>query len=901
MYNFISWRGLPRRKPKLERRGPGVTPFMQRDSYRSFVTRVVALAIIVPAFFSHAGHAQLHLPITDEIPALYAATSTLCFNFAPIYGQAGDSITITGQNLDKAQRVLFFVPESGPSTDHPGQDAMFTITSSNTIIATVPSPIATGAIAIITANAVSVCKSEFVGPHWIQFVIATAGNDLLVDSSATATLQGPDASTIQTIMLKSQGDPAWNSGTTQVVSAPLANPGANIGSILITLTSHNSLQLPWDVQSVNITLNTGVATKQVLISSGNPLKRLSDSQQTLILPLVPALDSPPCRQPAACIDVATYHNDSLRTGWNSGENALTPATIQSLPFGRLATVPLDDRVNAQPLQVGGVLYVATESNTVYGINFLTGVMQIRNLGIAVAEPENCNGPHIGVDSTPVIDAVSGTLYVVAYSIDNTGQPAYQLHALDLTTLMDRPGSPVPISATHSIQGGLFSFNATYQRQRPGLLLANGRIYAGFGTWCDQGGSNARGWLLGWDKTSLALLPSSQLNNRLPATGTQYYFASSIWMSGFGIAGDDAGILYFVTGNSARGTYNSLTNISETAVKSSDDLSRLLDFFTPSNVNALDYDPNSGQPGDTDFGSGGLLVLPDQSGQFPRLAVAAGKDGRMFLLNRDNMGGFNPTDVPSDVQIGECFCGPAYFESGSSANKVSFVVSSGGTQLQVWALSVTGAPPRASLVLAASAGIDPPATGTDGGFFTSVTSNGTTPNSAIIWAVGRADATGQVKLYAFNGTPSGNRLPLLWSDWAGSWPNGGFNSYIVPTVANGFVYLASDSQLQIFGTGRTAPSPIAGAAPIARAAPQLAPGVEFWGVVYSIEGDHMTLELRDGRLLQVDLRPAISQARMGTVLVGRPANVTGKMGPDRILEADTVTRAKGRALWGPDRD
>jgi hypothetical protein len=624
-----------------------------------------------------------------------------------------------------------------------------------------------------------------------------------------------------------------------------------------------------------------------------------------------------------CTDVVTYHNDAQRTGWNSKENTLTTTNVNPKSFGHIVTVPLDDQVDTQPLVVSNqtiegagtqsVVYVTTESNTLYAINTWTGdILKQRTLGTPVPTPLGCgnNGPNVGINGTHTIDLASHTLYIITYTLTG-GVPTHQLHALDLGTLSDLPGSPVTVSATQSLKdGSSFQFNAIYQRQRAALLAANGGIYAGFASYCDFKAASSRGWLLGWDKSSLAPLSAKDLTNRLPAStatvdctyvGNHPCFLSSIWMSGYGVAADPTGNLYFTTGNSASGTYDGTFNVAESAVKMSGDLSHVLDLFTPSNVNTLDTN-------DEDYGSGGLMVLPDQPGQFPHLAVAAGKDGRMFVLNQDSMGGFHPTDIPSNVQVGACWCGPSYFNTGAAAR----LVSSGGDggaggsrQVKLWAL--VNLPPVPSLSAVASA----PATessGQDGGFFTSISSNGTTPNTAIIWAVDRpAGNDHHVTLYAYNATPSGGTLPQLWSGIAGAWENTGGNSNIVPTVANGRVYVASNKQLQIFGLiavgGHTRAFGELAEAKVQKAAVEVLPvtGAQFWGTVKSIEGTRMALELRNGRLLQVDFSPAIKEGRAAIAGIGQPVLIKGKIRTDGIFEANMVMRAKGRSLWGEDRE
>src|ERR1035438_2630390 len=299
--------------------------------------------------------------------------------------------------------------------------------------------------------------------------------------------------------------------------------------------------------------------------------------------------------------VTTYHYDNYRTGWNQAESVLTPANVVKGKFGLLHSVPLDDQVDAQPLVVPGVIitagsfqgahdvaYVATEGNTVYAIDVHSGTALLNpNFGPAVSYPLGCgnNGPRVGINSTPVIDSNSNTLYVMIYTQDKSG-PAYRLHALDLGSLTDKI-APQVVTASHTLSNGTtFNFNARYQRQRPGLLLANGSIYAGFGSFCDFAGNLSRGWLLGWTAGTLTPFPSNQLLDQ-QATDQDSFFLSSIWMSGYGLATDDAGNILFVTGNSDPNTYDGITNIQESVVKISPTLTTVLDVFTPMNQVGLD--------------------------------------------------------------------------------------------------------------------------------------------------------------------------------------------------------------------------------------------------------------------------------------------------------------------------
>ncbi|MGO9073184.1 MAG: hypothetical protein ACLQEI_03240 [Terriglobales bacterium] len=500
--------------------------------------------------------------------------------------------------------------------------------------------------------------------------------------------------------------------------------------------------------------------------------------------------------------VTTYHYDNYRTGWNQNESVLTPANVGKATFGRLLNVALDDQVDAQPLVVPGVVitagnyqgthdvvYVATEHNSVYAIDVHSGTVLLNpNFGTPVSNPLGCNnnGPNVGINSTPVIDPSSNTLYVMVYTQSKSG-PAYTLHALDLGSLTDKVTAQ-PVTASHTLSNGsTFNFNAKYQRQRPGLLLSNGSIYAGFGSFCDLSANLSRGWLLGWTAGSLVPFPSNQLNDT-QATNGGSFFLSSIWMSGYGLATDDAGNILFVTGNSDSGTYDGVTDIQESVVKISNTLTTVLDLFTPDDQESLDS-------GDVDFGSGGVLVLTDQPGSLPHLAVAAGKDGNMYFMNEDNLGGYSPNtnNVLGTYGVGGCWCGQSYYVDPTDG--AGRVVSSGGNSVQVWKVQTS---PKVALTEVAASGYilgqqDP-------GFFTTISSNGTA--SPIIWALSRPQNSPKapLNLIAFN-PDSGKKkstIKKLYKKEAGEWPNLTGNANLVPVVANGLVFVASNKQLQVFG-------------------------------------------------------------------------------------------------------
>ncbi len=415
--------------------------------------------------------------------------------------------------------------------------------------------------------------------------------------------------------------------------------------------------------------------------------------------------------------VTTYHYDNQRTGWNPNETILTPATVGGLQM--IASVPLDDEVDAQPLVYNGVVYVVTENNTVYAIDTLGNVIAQNNLGppVNTSSVNGCNSGNVGITSTPAIDPGSSTLYVMVYTYDGSGNPTYRLHALN-TGLLNDNVAPVTVTASGKLtNGSTYYFNASVTRQRPGLLLSvNGNVYAGFGSYCDLNPLNSitRGWLLGWQAGSLTPLSNNYLVNRL-ATDVDDFFLTSIWMSGAGIAEDGSANLFFSTGNSgpSGNDYRPRSNLSESVIQLSPDLSTVETYFTP-------YGGTLGghylEQNDLDMSAGGVLVLPDGN------VVIAGKNGEMYLLTQGNLGGNAPRNYVARVSIGSCWCTESYFVGPDGVGRV---VSSGGNQMvQVWL--------EPSFALESQS---PQVNGNgQGGFFTSVSSNGT--QSPIVWVVDR---------------------------------------------------------------------------------------------------------------------------------------------------------------------
>jgi hypothetical protein len=614
-----------------------------------------------------------------------------------------------------------------------------------------------------------------------------------------------------------------------------------------------------------------------------------------------------------------------------------------------------------------VVYVATEANSIYAIDASTGTVLLhKDFGSLGTPVWNSNLPRggcgnsdywVGINSTPVIDLPNNVMYVIVYTQTGisplssakqtqptsqaigppTPQVDYYLHELDLGNLNDVVPA-VAVSAQHLLDDGTSAaFDAHIQQQRPALLFvppgANGQgnLYAGFGSFCD---ADSRGWLLGWQTAPspgpASALAGSQLNNTQPVPGQSSVtipwsaLLSSIWMSGFGIAADE-GNLYFVTANSNSGapTYNAVNNPSNSVLKVTPGLTNypastsptsVVGFFTPSNYNALDAK-------DWDFGSGGATLLPDQPGATPHLAVAAGKDGIMYLIDRDSLTGGTSAVALDYASIGSCFCGQSYFQTNNQVPNLGHIVSSGGANIMVW--QVITSPPTTTPFppyLIQETSLPVQQQGGDGGFFTSISSNG--ENDIVIWAVSHPDpTTKQVSLYAFAATQVPDQylypfwvrtqLTQIFKANAGTWTNPLLyaNANIVPVVANGKVFVASYGQLDIFGiippacagcARQRAPNHVLGAPqtlkpPAAQASPH-----EVIGAIGTINGSQLTIRLRSGELLHIDATTAIEQARTTELFIGRSVAVQGTYDAAGTLHADHIYRVKAPATWPADR-
>src|SRR5579884_1504448 len=382
------------------------------------------------------------------------------------------------------------------------------------------------------------------------------------------------------------------------------------------------------------------------------------------------------------VNVLTYQYDLARSGANLSETILKPANVNTAQFGKLFSYPVDGYVYGQPLYLANVaipgkgthnvVYVATEHDSVYAFDADTNsganaapLWQVSFINPAAgittvpASDVDCTQiyPEIGITSTPVIYPARNTLYVVAMTKENIGGAisyAHRLHALDAATGAERPGSPATVQASapgRGDGGSTVTLNPKSYKQRPGLLLLNVIVYLGFSSHCDIG--TYHGWILGYDAQSLRQVV---VFNDTPNGGQ-----GSFWASGAAPAADAEGNIFVVSGNGTFDATSGGPDLGESYIKlSADGGLSVADYFTPFNYSTLNGD-------DADVGSSGVVLLPDEAGggDHPHLMVGAGKEGRIYVLDRDNLGKWQAGSDSQIVQslpraISSLFGNPAYF-------------------------------------------------------------------------------------------------------------------------------------------------------------------------------------------------------------------------------------------------
>ena len=483
--------------------------------------------------------------------------------------------------------------------------------------------------------------------------------------------------------------------------------------------------------------------------------------------------------------ITTWHYDNSRSGANVNETILAPSNVNSSSFGKIATFPVDGFVVGHPLYlenvnipgqgIHNVVYAATMHDSVYAFAadstntsplWATSILNYSPPGATTVpatvkkDPGTTGWSELGIISTPVIDPSTGTLYLVAETYEN-GKVVHRLHALDVTSGVEVSGGPTTIAATYTFNGVTTTFADLYQMNRPGLLLANGHVYI---AWGSNGNNNySQGWVLSYN--------ASTLQQEAAYTTEPGQTLASIWQKGAGISADSDGNIYVETGE---GPYAAGTNLSTSVLKLSQNGSTLAlaDWFTPYNYQYLSQN-------DMDLANA-VVILPDQAGQHPHEAVAIGKQGTIYLLDRDNMGKLCTT-CTGDTQIVEEIpppSGSGYMTAVYWNNLVYF--TGAATTVAAYALSngLLVVPPSAQSAKLV------------GTTHAMITANGN--SNGILWLIESGayleamDAISLNTLYSSNQAPAGrDTLPPL-------------AHFASPIAADGKVFIGTQNSVVVYG-------------------------------------------------------------------------------------------------------
>jgi uncharacterized protein (TIGR03437 family) len=484
----------------------------------------------------------------------------------------------------------------------------------------------------------------------------------------------------------------------------------------------------------------------------------------------------------AQVSVTTYQYDNTRAGTNSNETILTPSNVNVTQFGQLFSDPIDGQAYAQPLYLPNVsisgathnvVFIATENDSVYAFDadskatlwhttfLINGATTVPYTDVGCSQI----APQIGITGTPVIDPASGTIFVVAMTKES-GNYVHRLHALDVTTGLEKLGSPVVIQASvpgTGDGGSTVTLIPKNYKQRPGLLLLNGVVYLGMSSHCDIG--TYHGWLLGFNEQSLQQVA---VYNDTP-NGAM----GSFWTGGAAPAADSAGYIYVVSGNGTFDAGSGGVDLGESYIKLNSSNMSVADYFTPFNYASLDA-------ADLDTGSAGVALLGPEAGSaaHPNLMVGAGKEGRLYLIDRGDLGKWQSAgdavvqSIPK--AISGLFGNPAYFDQWA-------YFCGGDDQLRAYPVSnaIMGAPVVSQFTF------------TNFGCVPTISANGT--SDAILWALDDDSHT----LRAFEATNVAN---ALWDSSQNSARDSidSVVKFTAPMVVNGKVYVATNTALYAFG-------------------------------------------------------------------------------------------------------
>jgi len=586
-----------------------------------------------------------------------------------------------------------------------------------------------------------------------------------------------------------------------------ANQSVNVGQMatfMVVASGTAPLSYQWQQGTTKIsgatsasyttpptTLAESGATFQVLVS--NSAGSVTSQKATLTV----------TQATAGTVNVLTYHNDNARTGQNLNETLLTTANVNAATFGKLGFLSTLEGsnsvalVDAEPLLVSNlmiagaphnVLLVATEHDSVFAFDAdtLTQLWKVSLLGPGEvpSDDRGCGQvtPEIGITSTPVIDlnaGAHGTMFVVAMS-KNGGTYFQRLHALDLTTGAELLGGPTTIQATFPSNSGTNTFDPATYKERAALLLLNGVIYTTWASHCDAGSYQA--WIMGYSESNLQ---QTSVLNATP-NGSEGAF----WGAGAGPSADSSGNFYTLSGN---GTFDATLNGSGFPVDGDFGNGFLKLSLNGGELGVSDYfmmhDSINESNGDVDLGSGGSMVLPDLKdniGNTRHLAVGAGKDARIYVVNRDMMGKFNTNN---DNQIYQELDGALPGGVWSTSAYFNSAVYYGPVGSPLLAFTISNAKLSTSPTSQSPAGFGYP------GATPSVSANAT--SNGIVWAIENG-STGV--LHAYDATNLGNELynSNQASGGRDQFPTNSNCKFVTPMIANGKVFVGAATGVVVFG-------------------------------------------------------------------------------------------------------
>lgn len=763
-------------------------------------------------------------PASTSVAVGKTATFSVTANgTAPLTYQWKKGSTSVGTNSASYTTPATTSSDNGDKFSVTVTNSFGSITSSTatlTVTAAATKPSITTQPANVTVNAGQTATFSVVATgtapltyQWMQGTTKVGTNSASYTTPATTSSNNGEKFSVT---VSNSAGSTTSSTATLTVNTPATKPSITTQPSNVTVTVGETatftvvangtapLSYQWTQAGAKVGTNSASYT--------TPVTKLTDNGAAIQVTVSNSVGSTPSNTvtlsviapPPSSVNVLTYHNDIGRTGQNLNETILTTSSVNSNSFGKKSFLSTDGLVDAEPLyvsnlKIGGtthnVVFVATEHDSVYAFDAdtFTQLWKVSMLGSGETTSDPVGGcgqvqPEIGVTSTPVIDVnagPNGIIYLVAMSRNQSTNPVtyiQRLHALDLTTGADIAGSPVTIQASFPGKGAGSNgtnviFNPRQYKERASLLLLNGVIYTGWASHCDAGPYT--GWIIGYNQSSLA---QTSVLDITPNGGD-----GAIWMAGAGLAADSSGFIYFLAAN---GTFDDTLNSSgfpengdygNAFVKLSTTGNNLAvaDYFTMHNTDA---ESNA----DQDLGSGGAMVLPDQKDNAQNtwhLAVGAGKDSNMYVVNRDMMGKFNTSNDSAIYQEldgslpGGIWSMPAYFNG---------TVYYGSVNASLQAFPITNAKLATTASSKSSASFGYPGT------TPSISANGT--SNGIVWAIQNG---GTAVLHAYDATNLATEL-YNSSQAANGRDNFSGNKYITPMIANGKVYVGTPTGVIVFG-------------------------------------------------------------------------------------------------------